>query len=211
MGHSATHARCWLAAFVAAFILAGCASIAGSPQRAADLPAFLQVDEGLYRGGQPTPDGFQQLAGMGVKTVICLRRPSPSMERERRLVEQLGMRWVSIPMWYFWRPSNAQVRQFLALATDPASRPVFVHCRQGRNRAGIMVALYRVTHQGWLPEEAYAEGRRLGLVWWNPMTRHLLLREASRQFRTAASPPQTHPNTPVGSGFGVLGSGQHQQ
>ena len=170
-------------ACLVALTLAGCASIAGVSRSAADLPVFLQVDDGFYRGGQPTPDGLRRLAGMGVKTVICLRRPSAAMERERRLAEQLGMRWVNIPMWYLWRPSDAQVRQFLAIAADPASRPVFVHCRQGRNRSGIMTALYRVAYQRWLPEEAYAEGRRLGLVSWNPMARQLLLREAARKLR----------------------------
>lgn len=38
---------------------------------------------------------------MGVRTVISLLQPSAAMETERRLVEQLNMRWVNLPMW-FW-------------------------------------------------------------------------------------------------------------
>ena len=97
------------------------------------------------------------------------------------------MRRVSLPMHYFWRPSDAQIRRFLAIVNDPANRPVFVHCRLGRNRAGVMVALYRIVHQGWTPHDAYAEGRRLGLVPWNPMTRDLLFREVPREWPAATS------------------------
>ncbi len=77
---------------------------------------------------------------MGVKAIIGLRQPSGAMEEEHRLVEQLGMRWVNIPMWFWWRPSDRQVHQFLSIVRNPANRPVFVHCRQGWNRVGIMTA-----------------------------------------------------------------------
>ncbi|MBI3321272.1 MAG: protein tyrosine phosphatase family protein [Candidatus Omnitrophica bacterium] len=165
---------------VAACCASGCAALHPTPPAAGTsphLPAFSQVDEGLYRGGQPTPEGFRQLSRMGIKTVICLRQSSRRMDEERREVEGLGMRWINIPMWYWWRPSEAQIRQFLDIATDPAQRPVFVHCRQGRNRAGIMAAVYRIACQGWAPRRAYAEGCRLGLAPWNPLTRSLLFRK----------------------------------
>ncbi len=146
-------------------ICAGCATLhLGSRATALDLPAFVQVDEGYFRGGQPTMRGLEQLSQRGVKTVISLRHYSKQMEDERRLAEQLGMRWVNIPMWSWWRPSDPQVHEFLAIVNDPANRPVFVHCRQGRNRVGVMTAVYRVVHTGWTPQQAYAEGRRLGMV-----------------------------------------------
>jgi hypothetical protein len=73
----------------------------------------------------------------------------------------------------------------LALATDPAHRPVFVHCRQGRNRAGIMTAIYRVAYHGWTPQRAYAEGRAYGLVPWNALTHWILIRRASGMLASA--------------------------
>ncbi len=152
-----------------------------------ELPAFREVDAGYYRGGQPTDEGLRQLAEMGVKTVISLRHRTTRMDEEQRVAEQLGMQWINLPMWYFWRPSDVQVDRFLALVTDPAHRPVFVHCRQGRNRAGIMTAIYRVACQGWQPYQAYAEGREYGLAPWNMMTRWLLKRTTPRTFATASS------------------------
>lgn len=170
-----------------ALLVQGCATVALPVQRTSDLPAFCQVDEGLYRGGQPSQAGLEQLRHMGVKTIISLRQPSRAMEGERRLVEQLRMQWVNIPMWFWWRPSDRQVHQFLELVTDPTSRPVFVHCRQGWNRVGVMVAIYRVAYQGWTPQRAYREARQRGLVWWNVLTRYVLFRETLREYLVTTS------------------------
>ena len=162
--------------------VSGCATLGFSQHSPDDLPKFIQVDEGYYRGGQPTPEGMRQLAHKGIKMIISLRQHTRSMEQERRLAESLGMRWVNIPMWYFWWPSDDQVREFLAIATDPASRPVYVHCRRGVNRAGIMTAIYRVAYQRWQPEQAYAEALRRGLAPWNIMTRWVLFHTIPRTF-----------------------------
>lgn len=186
-----------------ALLAQGCATASLPARLPNDLPAFHQVDEGLYRGGQPSQAGLEQVRRMGVKTVISLRRPSRAMEDERRLAERLGMRWVNIPMWFWWRPSDAQVQQFLRLVGDPDSRPVFVHCRQGWNRAGIMTAIYRVACQGWTPRRAYAEARRFGLVPWNLLSRYVVLREAPREY---ATPPTSDaiPEPPGESPGGLI-------
>ena len=172
-----------------ALLSSGCATPQVPGAVGHDLPAFHQVDDGLYRGGQPSPEGIKQLAQRGIQTVISLRQPSKTTAWERRLAEQLGMRWVSLPMWFWWRPSDRQVRQFLAIAADPASRPVFVHCRQGWNRAGILVAAYRVVHNGWTPTQAYREARQYGLVPWNLASRYLIFYEAPREFAESTAPP----------------------
>ncbi len=170
---------------------AGCATLhLGAQTAPADLPAFVQVDEGFFRGGQPTTQGLEQLSQRGVKTIINLRHGSREMDEERRTAQRLGMRWVNLPMWFWWRPSQRQVREFLSIVNDPANRPVFAHCRQGCNRVGIMTAIYRVVHDGWSPDRAYAEGRRLGLVPWNFVSRRLLFREVPRQFLTQPSSSQ---------------------
>lgn len=165
-----------------AFAGAGCATWGSVPGTAQDLPHLIKVDDGLYRGAQPSLAGFEQLSRMGVKTVINLRRPSRRMARERARAEALGMRWVPLPIWAWWRPSPAQIEQFLAIATDPAARPVFVHCRLGKNRTGMMAAIYRIVHQGWTPAQAYQEGRRLGLTPWNLVTREVIFHEIPRAY-----------------------------
>ena len=189
-----THLRArtlsWVGWVLAGLFVTGCATLHGVRSTSADLPAFIQVDDGLYRGGQPSPEGIQRLARMGVRTVISLRQPSKAMDNERQLTERLGMRWVNIPLWAWWRPSDQQIRQFLSIVRDPVNRPVFVHCLAGHNRAGMMVAIYRVVHQGWTPQQAYREARHLGLVPWNLASRALLFYEVKRVFVGTNQPPQ---------------------
>lgn len=57
----------------------------------------------------------------------------------------------------YWHPEDEDVVRFLALVTDPAKVPVFVHCWHGSDRTGMMCAIYRVAVQGWSKEEALRE------------------------------------------------------
>lgn len=176
----------------AAAIASGCASThQGHHASANPLTHFYQVDPSLYRGAQPTPEGFRRLADMGIKTIVSLRAQGKTHRaEERQLVESLGMRWVSLPMRSYWRPTDPQVRAFLELVSDPHRQPVFVHCQKGEDRTGSLVAAYRIARQGWIPQRAYAEALALGLAAWNPFMRSLILYDALHDgpVRTAASP-----------------------
>ena len=178
-------ARTPLPVLLPLFLLNGCAAL--HPRDPAQpLPHFFQVDASLSRGGQPQPEGFRQLAAMGVKTVISLRaEDARRREHERQLVESLGMRWVSLPMHSYWRPSHDQVKTFLRIVSDPNRQPVFVHCHKGKDRTGALIAVYRIVRQGWSPARAYQEARSRGLSWWNPFLRYLILHEARRGYAHA--------------------------
>ena len=173
----------WKAFATACLLAAGCAAVQTRHHAAEDLPNFLQVDGRLYRGGQPTREGIRQLARLGVKTVVDLRSEgSATREDERQLVESLGMAWVALPMRAYWRPSDRQVQEFLRLMRDPSQQPVFVHCRKGRDRVGVMVGVYHVVMDGWDPPRAYADARARGMTRWNPLLRHIVLREAQPKY-----------------------------
>jgi rhodanese/phosphatase family protein len=49
------------------------------------------------------------------------------------------------------------MRRLIALVTDPARQPVFIHCRNGSDRTGTAIAVYRVAVEGWSREEAIDE------------------------------------------------------
>ena len=40
---------------------------------------------------------------------------------------------------------------------DPAARPLYFHCMQGRDRTGTAAFTYRVRHDGWNFDQAYTE------------------------------------------------------
>jgi tyrosine-protein phosphatase SIW14 len=116
---------------------------------------FGVVNDHYYRGAQPTSADYPDLAALGVKTVIDLTRDG--RDDEKGLVEAAGMKFVRIPLTTTEAPAGMAITQFLALVTDPANQPVYVHCQGGRHRTGTMTAIYRMTQEGWPPARAYDE------------------------------------------------------
>ena len=113
---------------------------------------LYKVSDTLYRGEQPTADGFKGLEKLGIKTVVNLR----SLHSDRDKLEGTSLAYESIPM-EAWDPEPEQVEQFLKIATDPSKQPVFVHCQHGADRTGTMVAVYRIVVEGWDRKKAIDE------------------------------------------------------
>jgi tyrosine-protein phosphatase SIW14 len=139
------------------------------------LPNFHRVDEHVYRGGQPTAEGFQSLAKMGVKTIVDLRGPEHSEADEKRIVETAGMKYVSIPMKGLQAPSDSEISRALALMNDSAAWPVFVHCRRGADRTGTVIACYRIQKQRWDNNTALREARANGMSWLERAMQHYVV------------------------------------
>jgi rhodanese/phosphatase family protein len=120
---------------------------------------FGEVTPKLYRGGQPRPIGFEALAKMGVAIVVDLRLSGRG--KERKEVNKLGMQFVEIP-WHCLYPKDDIFVRFLTLLRDNPGKKVFVHCRYGDDRTGMMIAAYRMAVEGWTPEEARIEMEKFG-------------------------------------------------
>ena len=121
------------------------------------VPNFGEVTPLLYRGGQPTEEGFQGLKKLGVEIVVNFRNEPERIEAERRQVEALNMRYASIP-WSSWhRPNDQQVADFLELLRANPQKKIFVHCHHGADRTGVMIAAYRIAVEHWTPPQAIAE------------------------------------------------------
>lgn len=116
---------------------------------------FGQMDERFYRGGQPKEKDYKDLALLGIRTVIDLREDPE--EYEKPLVEQLGMRYINIPMIAKKYPTAEATELFLKTVSDPDSGKVFVHCAGGRHRTGAMGAVYRYQFYNWNFEQVYKE------------------------------------------------------
>jgi protein tyrosine/serine phosphatase len=155
----------------ASFALAAALSGADS----AGLPNLQVVNEHVLRGGQPSDDGFKNLAGRGVKTVIDLRwvdeHPIP---HEKQIVEANGMQFVSVPMKGLSAPSLEQVSRVLSVLEDEASWPVFVHCRRGADRTGTILACYRISHDHWDNRKALDEAKKYGISVFEQAMRHYI-------------------------------------
>jgi tyrosine-protein phosphatase SIW14 len=116
------------------------------------LKNFYKVSSDLYRGAQPTHEGFVALARLGVRTDVNLRLGGSDAE----LLDGTRIAQVEIPA-EPWELDDEDVVAFLEIVGDRGRAPVFVHCSHGADRTGAMTAIYRTAIQGWSMDEAIAE------------------------------------------------------
>lgn len=138
-----------------------------SPQQTAfafPQTKFRQVEPDVWRGGLPRKNGLERLKKMGVRTIVDLMDEDPT--KWRQAAEKLDMKYVNIPTRRSRLIPSASIKQFLAIMEDPANRPIYVHCRSGRDRTGAMIAIYRIDNSNWSRERALKEMRSCGF---NPM------------------------------------------
>jgi len=125
------------------------------PAPAVDIDNFGRVNDVYYRGAQPSERDYARLKAFGIATVIDLQADGHRKEPAR--VEAAGMKFYRIPMTTRVPPTPEQIAQFLALVSDPANQPVYVHCAGGRHRTGLMTAIHRMTAEQWTADQAFQE------------------------------------------------------
>lgn len=117
---------------------------------------FSYINEWLARGAQPTEEGLKELKEKGFKTIISFRHDQDAVPvREKEIAEKLGMRFVNIP----WRiqyavDADKVLKDYFEVTDNTASRPIFIHCRHGRDRTGLMSILSGMHYENWSYEES---------------------------------------------------------
>lgn len=161
------------------------------PIEKSGLPNFFKVSDDLYRGAQPTAEGFRELEKMGVKTVLNLR----AFHSDTDLLEGTALRYEYISF-KAWHPEDEDVVKFLKIVTDKKKIPIFVHCQHGSDRTGTMVAIYRIIVQGWTKRDAIKEMTQGGYGFhtiWEDLIDYIQQLDVDRIKRAAGleSPAQT--------------------
>ena len=133
------------------------------------VPNFYKVCDTLYRGAQPTEQGFQNLAKLGIKTIVNLRESESDSDK----ISDSNLSYVQIDT-LAWDLHDKDVSQFLQIVCNKQRQPVFVHCRRGADRTGTMCAAYRIVVEGWTKQQAIEEMTKGGFgfskAWKNLVT-----------------------------------------
>jgi len=151
---------------VFAILLIASASFAQNDPPSKNLPNFYRVNDNVYRGGQPKDAGFAELKKLGIKTIIYLRGDDNNAQNEKKLAEGAGMRFLNFPLGNWDRPDQKDIDKILAAINAPENQPIFVHCKRGSDRTGTVIAVYRMTRDGWDAKKAGDEAEKFGIGWW---------------------------------------------
>lgn len=195
-------------------LLLGCASPAPRGD-ACDMPLHAQVmnacvvrKDVLWRGAKPDQVAAADLLDLGVRTVVNLELLHDDRDAFRDARPHLSQ---PLKVDYFrireWEPNvilnpdvlDRHVAEFLAI-TRTQPQPIYVHCRSGQNRTGVMIAAYRVLEENQSVERAIAEMERYQGFWFKEDATYIrqLVGERAEKLRTmtaasvAALRPEAH-------------------
>ena len=130
------------------------------------LPNLRVLRPGVfYRSGQPRGIGLPVLGLMGVKTMVTLRsKMDEEAQAEAAWCRRNGVRFVRLPLKSAPEAIDAAVTEILAIVADPRNHPILVHCARGKERSGLISAVFRMELDGWSNPKALREMYDRGLV-----------------------------------------------
>jgi tyrosine-protein phosphatase SIW14 len=128
------------------------------------IPNFTSVKEStLYRGGQPSLKGLEELMKEGIGVVVNLRARNRDKKAILKFTKE-KMHSIHLPIFPFY-PTEDSVVHFLKIFKK-VQCPVYVHCFHGTDRTGLMCAMYRIVFEGWKKSDAIVEMKSKGFHFW---------------------------------------------
>lgn len=131
---------------------------------------FKKVSDSLYRGSLPSASDLKVIKSYGVKTVLDFNRKSHP--EEKKACEELGLEYIHLPWTAYWfnyiRVGYYRkiAEKFIEIVGDKKKHPIFVHCYHGRDRTGMLVAIYRIVYEGWRIHDALEEMKEFNFKYW---------------------------------------------
>lgn len=128
----------------------------------------------VYRSGQPKDDAdWAYLKKIGIKTVVKLNQFSSDADatEELSLAKKHGIDVIPIYMqpedfphnWNPWaHPEEKDLTRAIEALENKSNWPVLVHCSHGKDRTGLVVAVYSMRNKNFCKDAAYAQMKHYG-------------------------------------------------
>lgn len=128
------------------------------------VPYLMQPADHCLVGGDPGLQGLEALAAAGIHTLVDMRPVSEWSGMDwGGAVERAGLDFHHLPIDGLSDIDEHLTRRLWAIYSDPACRPLFIHCASG-NRVGAALALAGWRHGGMTPSQALTFGDQAGLT-----------------------------------------------
>lgn len=113
------------------------------PKAATGLPGYTKVRDGLFTGGKPTLDGFDQLKSSGFRSVVYLHAAGADVNAVRDMASTRGLNFVAIET----TPETLAdaSRQFERTAGDRLTRPAYVFGDDPQRAGAVWYLYFRTT------------------------------------------------------------------
>jgi len=116
-----------------------------------ELYNLYKVSDDVYRSAQPDEEDFPILSRLGIKTILNLRHyhaDESEVESTDFVLKRLKIDASDIQF-------DELVKSMQIIDSSP--KPILVHCWQGSDRTGAVIATYRMVFQNWPKEKAIDE------------------------------------------------------
>ena len=133
-------------------IILGCTTVPTIITRG--VPNFAMVEPGVYRGGQPTLEGWLYLKSLGVTNVVKLNEISEGSDQP---AIDLGMTVNYHPINFIDQAVLKPNKKDFLEAVSEIKPGTYVHCEHGQDRTGLAVGAYRVIDEHVAKKTAYSE------------------------------------------------------
>ena len=139
----------------------------------AGMENFIEVRPGLYRGGHPDAASLDHLKSLGVTRIVNLEigdflEAFPwQISAELEQASARGINELRFPMSAFEPAQSDRFDQQMdailkVVKSASPTEPVYVHCKHGQDRTGLVIGLDRVINQSWKPQIAHDEMVKIG-------------------------------------------------
>jgi hypothetical protein len=209
-------AMCRLLVLAGTVLLSGCAYFAkhtaeGACRDSLESPIrnFCVEGPGLWRGERPSRGDATWLLQHGVATVVNLEvflSDRFAFDRATAPAAAHQVQYFHIPDFepvhlINWSLLDTHVARFIAIVQE-APKPIYVHCLDGLDRTGVLIASYRVLVAGVDEETAIAEMARYGTPWVKVDARYIHSLQGARRAailsKVAALEAQLKPSARIG-------------
>lgn len=124
------------------------------------MDRFFKVTDGLYRGGEPTPEEVSSVLKdvFEINKIISLDQDAGDSIDD--ICKDLNIEHITIALGSGDGPNVDQLVSIIPTLLEGG--PTYIHCKHGKDRTGMAIAMFRLSN-GWSLEKALKEAKSIGM------------------------------------------------